>query len=130
MTADPGQSAVWNRGAYLVDALTHCGECHTPRNPLGGLDGDLYLAGTADGPEGEAAPNITPDPKTGIGDWSADEIASYLSIGMDPDGDFAGSLMADVIEHATGKLSEEDIAAIVTYLRAIKPIENKIVPTR
>ena len=127
LAPDPGQTAAWNRGAYLVRALAHCGECHTPRNPLGALDHESRLAGTDNGPEGEAVPNITPDPKTGLGAWSDDEIATYLSIGMDPEGDFAGSLMADVIEHGTGKLSKADIAAIVAYLRALPPIENRIV---
>ena len=128
--ADPARSAEWNRGAYLVRALAHCGECHTPRNALGALDRDLWLAGASDGPEGEAAPNLTPDDKTGLGGWSADDLATYLSIGMDPEGDFAGSLMADVIEHGTGKLTEADIAAIVVYLRALPPIARKIAPEK
>ncbi len=126
--ADPARSAGWNRGAYLVRALTHCGECHTPRNALGALDHELWLAGTSDGPEGEATPNLTPDDKTGLGGWSEDDLATYLTIGMDPEGDFAGSLMADVIEHGTGKLIEADITAIIAYLRALPPIENKITP--
>lgn len=127
---DPGRPAAWNRGAYLVQALAHCGECHTPRNRLGALDRGNWLAGTADGPDGEAVPNITPDRKTGLGAWSDDDIATYLSIGMDPEGDFAGSLMAEVIEHGTGKLSKVDITAIVAYLRALTPIENRIVPKK
>ena len=127
---DPGRPAAWNRGAYLVQALAHCGECHTPRNRLGALDRGNWLAGTADGPDGEAVPNITPDRKTGLGAWSDDDIATYLSIGMDPEGDFAGSLMAEVIEHGTGKRSKVDITAIVAYLRALTPIENRIVPKK
>ncbi len=125
---DPGKSAQWNRGAYLVQALAHCGECHTGRNALGGLDHALWLAGAAEGPEGEATPNLTPDGRTGLGNWSEDELATYLNSGMDPDGDFAGALMADVIEHGTGRLTEADIAAIVAYLRALPPVENEITP--
>ena len=113
-----------------MQALAHCGECHTPRNRLCALDRGNWLAGTADGPDGEAVPNITPDRKTGLGAWSDDDIATYLSIGMDPEGDFAGSLMAEVIEHGTGKLSKVDITAIVAYLRALTPIENRIVPKK
>ena len=126
--ADPARSARWNRGAYLVEALAHCGECHTPRGRLGALDRNRWLAGTSDGPDGEAAPNLTPEAKTGLGAWSADDLATYLSIGMDPEGDFAGSLMADVIAHSTGRLTEADIAAIVAYLRALPPIEHEITP--
>ncbi len=124
--ADPAQDGAWNRGAYLVTALAHCGECHTPRNLLGAVEASMPLAGAADGPEGEAAPNITPDERTGIGRWSAEDIETYLGQGMDPDGDFAGSLMADVIEHGTSRLTPEDLAAIAAYLKSIAPIGNRI----
>jgi mono/diheme cytochrome c family protein len=123
---DPARPAQWNRGAYLVNALTHCGECHTPRNLLGGVERDKMLCGTGDGPEGEVAPNITPDPETGIGKWSAAELANYLKTGTDPSGDVAGSLMAEVIEHSTSKLTEGDIAAIVEYVRTLPPVRNKV----
>jgi mono/diheme cytochrome c family protein len=121
---DASRSAKWNRGAYLVRAVGHCSECHTPRTALGGPDSSRILAGTEDGPDGETVPNITPDPKTGIGKWTPDEIAEYLEIGALPDGDFAGSLMAGVIEDATGKLTASDRAAIVVYLRALTPIRT------
>lgn len=123
---DPSKSAAWNRGAYLALAVLHCGECHTPRNMLGGLERSRWFAGTsaADGPEGNAVPNITPDPETGIGKWSRSDISTYLEIGMDPDGDVAGSLMADVIERSTSKLTSEDRAAIVTYLKSLPPIRS------
>ena len=119
--------SVWRRGAYLVRALVHCGECHTPRGDLGSLDADLELAGNAAGPEGDPAPNITPHAATGIGGWSADEIFTYLEIGMNPEGDFAGGAMAEIIENSTGKLSAGDRAAIAAYLLALKPVERKIV---
>jgi mono/diheme cytochrome c family protein len=94
---------------------------------LGGLERSRWFAGAsaADGPEGNAVPNITPDPETGIGKWSADDIASYLETGMDPDGDFAGSLMADVVDRSTSKLTAEDRAAIVTYLKSLPPIRSE-----
>lgn len=124
---DPAKPAAWNRGAYLALGVLHCGECHTPRNALGGLDRSKWLAGAdkAHGPEGNAVPNITPDPKTGIGKWSSEEVATYLETGMDPDGDTAGSLMADVIERSTSKLTPEDRAAIVTYLKSVPPVQGE-----
>ena len=121
---DATKSAAWNRGAYLAEGILHCGECHTPRNFLGGPDQSRRYAGTPEGPVGEAVPNITPDPETGIGKWSESEIASYLSTGMDPSGDFAGSLMAEVVERSTGKLTEADRAAVVTYLKSLPPIRS------
>ena len=79
-----------NRGAYLSEAMVHCGECHTPRNSFGAAILDKAYAGTREGPEGALAPNITSDPETGIGTWSHQEIFDILQIGMLPDGDFTG----------------------------------------
>jgi mono/diheme cytochrome c family protein len=123
---DGTKSVQWNRGAYLAEALVHCGECHTPRDALGGLDRRYWMAGTAHGPEGELVPNITPDRDTGVGVWSDDELATYLKSGMDPDGDFAGSLMADIIDNSTGRLNDRDLAAIVAYLRTIPPVSRRV----
>ncbi|MBT7759533.1 MAG: cytochrome c, partial [Rhodospirillaceae bacterium] len=64
------RDAQWNRGAYLVHAVAHCGECHTPRNAFGAMQPSRFLAGTTEGPDGDLVANITPDPKTGIGEWS------------------------------------------------------------
>ncbi|WP_202526161.1 c-type cytochrome [Sneathiella litorea] len=114
------------RGGYLVEALTHCGECHTPRNFLGGTDNSLYLAGTANGGEGEKVPNITPDTETGIGDWSEGDIVSFMKDGMMPDFDNVQGSMEEVISHSTSKLTDEDLAAIAAYLKSIPPINNKI----
>lgn len=123
---DPKTSAEVNRGAYLVRAVVHCGECHTSRNLTGGIEAAKWLAGTANGPEGETAPNITPDRETGIGKWSAEDIANYLHDGVDPDGGFAGSLMAEVVKNSSSKLTDADRNAIAAYLKAIPPIANKI----
>jgi len=123
---DPKASAQANRGAYLVRAVAHCGECHTPRNAIGGLKDSMWLAGVADGPEGEAAPNITPDPDTGIGKWSVEDIAFYLQAGVSPDGEFAGSLMGEVVANATSKLTAADRAAIAAYLKWVPPVANKV----
>ena len=122
---DPSKSASVNRGAYLSIALAHCSECHTPRNIMGGLDYDRWMAGAKDGPEGEPVPNITPDPQTGLV-WSKEEIAEYLKSGQTPEFDFAGSLMADVIAHNTGKMTDVDRAAIADYLKSLKPVRNAL----
>ncbi len=124
--ANAEQPPDWNRGAYLATALAHCGECHTPRNSLGAVDQALYYAGTPEGPEGVVVPNITPDPKTGIGRWSADELTEYLRSGATPDGDFAGGLMADVIDEGLRDLTDADRKALVVYIRSLKPIEHAI----
>jgi len=114
------------RGAYLVTVLMHCGECHTPRNLFGVLDDELFLAGAKDGPDGDAVPNITPDRKTGIGRWSRTTLIRYLTKGMEPDGDFAGGVMVDVIDESLRHLSGSDIEAIVDYLKSIPPVPNQI----
>ncbi|MCK4867222.1 MAG: cytochrome c [Alphaproteobacteria bacterium] len=116
----------WARGAYLVRVLGHCGECHTPRGGLGAMDPALFLAGNAAGAEGAPVPNITPDRATGLGGWTMAEIEDYLEIGMDPDGDFAGGAMAEVIERATGKLTPEDRRAVAVFLTFVPAVERKI----
>ena len=121
---DPTQSEDWNRGAYLVRHLGHCGECHTPRNWAGALDEAYFLAGNPDGPEGDAVPNITNDPDNGIGSWSASDISYFLEIGMLPDGDFAGSSMGAVIDDNTSHLSAEDRTTIAAFLRTVEPPEE------
>jgi len=119
---DPARSAAWNRGAYLVKAVVHCRECHTPRNLLGGLDRDREFAGVEHGPDGDSVPNITPHPTAGIGKWSRGEIANFLETGEDITGDYAGSLMAEVIDQGTERLSEADRLSIAEYLKSVKPI--------
>jgi mono/diheme cytochrome c family protein len=122
---DETKSAEWNRGAYLVNHLAHCGECHTPRNALGGPNRSLYLAGAPD-IEGGIAPNITPDEETGIGKWTESNITDVLKTGFMPDGNFAGGAMADVINHGTSHLTDADLKAIAVYLKSVKPVRNKV----
>jgi mono/diheme cytochrome c family protein len=117
------------RGEYLVRAVGHCGECHSPRTMTMATDNSRFLAGNPKGPEDQAIPNITPDPDTGIGKWSVEEIADYLGSGNKPDGDVAGGLMAEVIEGTLAgyrDLSQADRVAIAQYLKTIPPIRNKI----
>ena len=127
---DPEKSAEWNRGAYLVEALGHCGECHTPRTMIGALDRDMAFAGTAEGPDGEAVPNITPDPETGIGKWRDKDLIFLFRTSLLPDGDAVGGGMAEVVANGTKYLSDADLEAIVTYLRALPPIRNRIARTK
>nr|WP_196801184.1 MULTISPECIES: cytochrome c [unclassified Thioalkalivibrio] len=122
--ANPDESEEWNRGAYLTQALGHCMECHTPRTRTGGLDLERLGAG-ARMPDGDVAPNITPDRETGIGRWGVRHIARYLEMGITRDGDFAGSSMADVIEHGTSYLTSDDRRAIAAYLQSLDPIEHE-----
>lgn len=121
---DPKRPPEWNRGAYLVTALGHCAECHTPRDSTGGLDHELWLAGTADGPEGARVPNLTPAPKTGLAQWSLDDLIECLRSGFTPDGDVVGGQMFEVVDKGLSKLKPEDIRAIAVYLKALPPIEN------
>lgn len=118
---DPDESDRWNRGAYLVRHLGHCGECHTPRSRLGALQYEQEFAGHPNGPDEEKIPNISPDRDNGIGKWSVNDIEYFLEIGMLPDGDFIGSTMGAIIDHTTSKLTKEDRFAIATYLKSIPP---------
>lgn len=117
----PALSAEENRGAYLVTAVVHCGECHTPRNWFGAMENDRFLAGNPTGPDGKSVPNITPDPKTGIGHWSQDDVVQVLTDGRTPGFDEVAGAMAEVVRN-TAKLSEEDRRAIAAYLKTVPPI--------
>lgn len=117
------------RGEYLVKAVGHCGECHTPRTMTMASDTSRFLAGTAKGPEDQAIPNITPDPETGIGKWSVEEIADYLGSGNKPDGDVAGGLMGEVIEGTFAgykHMTRDDLVAIAQYLKSIPAVRNRV----
>lgn len=127
---DPDQSPQWNRGAYLAQALGHCGECHTPRNLMGGLQKGRRHAGTVDGPDGELAPNITPDAATGIGSWSPADLVWFLQMGLKPDGDDTQGLMSELIETGYSHLSEDDLRAVAVYIRSLPPIHHKVEPRK
>lgn len=105
------------RGQYLVEALGHCGECHTPRDMLGGLVESRWLAG-GESIEGDGSvPNITPS-EDGIGDWSEADIVTLLETGFTPEFDSVGGSMAAVVRN-TAELPAEDREAIAAYLKAI-----------
>lgn len=117
---DPARSASWNRGAYLVNSLGHCAECHSPRNFLGGIVDAQRFAGGPN-PEGEGwVPNIT---QKGLGEWSTKDIAYFLETGQTPDDDSAGGSMARVIKN-TSQLSAEDRAAMAEYLKSLPAVDG------
>jgi mono/diheme cytochrome c family protein len=117
---DMSRSPQWNRGAYLVNSLGHCAECHSPRNFLGGIIAGQRFAGGPN-PEGEGwVPNIT---QKGIGEWSDKDIAYFLKSGQTPDGDSAGGSMVRVIRN-TSQLPETDQAAIADYVKSLPPVEG------
>ena len=113
--SDPGQSAEWNRGAYLVNGLGHCGGCHTPKNSFGADKSKQELQG------GEldnwVAPDLTSNTRIGLGDWSVDDIAEFLASGRNSHA-AAGGAMADVISHSTSFLNDADRRAIAVYLKS------------
>lgn len=116
------------RGEYLVRAVGHCGECHTPRGITQAVDNSRFLAGNPKGPEDSVVPNITPDKDTGL-TWSEDEIAYYLGTGNKPDGDVAGGLMGEVIQGTSvgyKDMTEADRMAIARYLKTIPPVKHKV----
>ncbi len=107
-----------SRGAYLVNTLGHCGECHTPRGFLGGLKSGSHLEGADSGSAGGRAPDITRNGN--LGRWSRNQLILFLTTGFYPDGDVAGGTMVDVIEDSLALLSEDDIEAIADYLLSLE----------
>lgn len=119
-----GQSAEWNRGAYLAEAAGHCGECHTPRNLMQALDQRRKFAGGV--AEGWNAYNISADKMSGIGDWSAEDLASYLSSGHATGRGVASGPMAEAVELSLSTLTKSDIGAIVAYLRSVPAVASDL----
>ena len=117
----PGVSGVINRGAYLVQALGHCGECHTPRNFLGGPKSSRILAG-GKGPEGKDVPNLTP---TRLKKWRDVDFQEFLVNGVNSDGDVPAEAMGEVIRNTTSQLTPVDLAALMAYLRSLPPIADE-----
>jgi mono/diheme cytochrome c family protein len=122
----PEQSPEWNRGAYLSEAAGHCGECHTPRNLFQALNQRQKFAGGA--AEGWTAYNITSDPGSGVGAWSADELAQYLKNGHAHGRGAASGPMGEAVDLSLSKLTPSDISAIVTYVRTVAPIHSGALP--
>lgn len=122
-TPDPSRSEAVNRGAYLVEGPGHCGECHTPRDFIGGPRMDRHLAG-GPAPEGEGfVPNLTPH-ESGLGGWSAADIAYAMETGFTPDYDTLGGSMTSVQENMS-HLPASDREAIAAYLKSIPPVATE-----
>jgi mono/diheme cytochrome c family protein len=111
---DATKSAEWNRGAYLVEGLGHCGACHTPKSTLGGDDQAHALQGYA--LQGWFAPNITNDNERGLGGWSVCDIVSYLKAGHNAITASTG-IMAEEITLSSSRMTDADLRAIATYLK-------------
>jgi mono/diheme cytochrome c family protein len=120
------QSAQWNRGAYLAEALAHCGECHTPRNLAFALDNRKKFAGAETA--GWQAFNITSDKGTGIGGWSDDEVFAYLAKGHALNHGTAAGPMGEAVDQSFSHMSDSDIHALVAYLRSVPPIATPGLP--
>jgi mono/diheme cytochrome c family protein len=120
----PEQSPEWNRGAYLVEAAGHCGECHTPRNLMQALDQRHKFGGGV--AEGWNAYNISTDKVSGIGDWSGDELAAYLSGGHARGRGAASGPMGEAVELSLSHLTRSDIDAIATYVRSVPPVAGDL----
>ena len=119
------------RGRYLVEHVSICADCHTPRNSIGVPNQSLYLAGASKkiGPLGNAVANITPDKETGIGEWKREDIVELLHTGTKPDLDNVQGLMYEVIQGAPygyKDMKKEDASAIADYLKSIPPLKNKV----
>jgi mono/diheme cytochrome c family protein len=127
--AEQARGEDWNRGNYLVHAVAHCEECHTPRNFMGGLKTGSSFTGNLGGPDGQNAPNITSDVETGIGGWSVEDIQRLLKTGMTPDSDQVGSGMKAVVR-GTSKLTEADRHAIAVYLKSVPPVHVDLPPPK
>jgi mono/diheme cytochrome c family protein len=123
---DTSKSPEWNRGAYLTEALAHCGECHTPRNPAFALNNRQKFAGAVTA--GWRAFNISSDKNTGVGAWSDDDLVSYLSIGHAPGHGTASGPMGEAVDHSLSHLAQPDIRAVVGYLRSVPAIASPDLP--
>jgi mono/diheme cytochrome c family protein len=119
---DPAKDASWNRGAYIVEGLEHCGECHTPRHVTQNLDNAQKLSGAV--LQGWKAYNITASKQSGVGGWSDEALASYLSTGHADGHSSASGPMAEAVDNSLSHATPDDIHAIVAYLRGIAPIDN------
>lgn len=114
---DPSKSDAINRGAYIVEGLGHCGECHNQHNRLGASNWSGELQG---GPvEGWYAPNLTSDGREGVGKWSTEQIVAYLKTGAAPGRGVALGPMKDIIQHSLGHLTDSDLDAIAAYLKSV-----------
>jgi mono/diheme cytochrome c family protein len=122
------QTPEWNRGAYIAEALAHCGECHTPRNLAFALDNRNKFSGALTA--GWYAFNITSDKGSGIGAWTDDQAREYLSAGHATGRGTAAGPMGEAVDQSLTDLAASDIRALVTYLRSVPPIASPDLPAK
>jgi mono/diheme cytochrome c family protein len=123
---DASKSAEWNRGAYLAEALAHCGECHTPRNLAFALNNRRKFAGAVTA--GWRAFNISSDKTTGVGAWSDEDLVSYLSTGHAVGHGSASGPMGEAVDESFSQLAPEDIRGVVAYLRTVPATASTDLP--
>jgi hypothetical protein len=123
LESDPGQSEEWNRGRYLVQAVSYCDQCHSPRNRLGLIQKRRYMAGGANPGKADVHPNLTSDLDVGLGDWTAQDIANYLATAQKPDGSVTPDkdIMAEKIHDSFSHYSDSDRLAIGVYVHSLEP---------
>ena len=122
----PSQSPDWNRGAYLAEALAHCGECHTPRNIAFALDNRRKFEGAVTA--GWRAYDISSDKGTGVGGWSEAELAAYLAAGHAAGRGTATGPMGEAVDQSFSGLAPEDLRALVAYVRSVPPKASADLP--
>ncbi|UPG87360.1 cytochrome c [Luteibacter aegosomatis] len=132
--ADPKRSAAWNRGAYLVEGLAHCNECHARRNSFGAPVTDPILAGGIIPVQNWYAPDLSMGANGGLAGWSESDVVSLLKTGRSPQGTALGP-MAEVVMRSTQHLTDGDLAAMATYLKSLpgrdpRPLPEQIANAR
>jgi mono/diheme cytochrome c family protein len=123
---DTSKSPEWNRGAYLAEALAHCGECHTPRNLAFALNNREKFAGAVTA--GWRAFNISSDKTTGVGGWRDEDLVSYLSIGHATGHGAASGPMGEAVDHSLSQFAPQDVHAVIAYLRSVPPTASTDLP--
>ena len=114
-------TTITNRGAYLVDVLGHCGECHTQRNSLGAVIRERHLGGGSLA-EDKSAPSLAPGD---LQQWTDEELKQFLKTGDKPDGDVANTTMDEVIRTTTSQLTSADLEAVIAYIRSLPPVDSE-----
>ena len=125
---DPGQSAQWNRGAYLVKGLGHCAMCHTAINALGGSSESKAFEGGMIPNQNWYAPSLTSNREAGLGDWKIEDIADLLQAGVSHRGTVYGP-MAEVVYNSLQYLTDDDAKAMAVYLKALPQKDSAAPPT-
>ncbi|MDB5640378.1 MAG: hypothetical protein JWP51_5286 [Bradyrhizobium sp.] len=123
---DSSKSPEWNRGAYVSEAMAHCGECHTPRNLAFALDNRKKFSGAV--AAGWRAYNTSSDKTTGIGGWSDDDLVAYLATGHATGHGTASGPMAEAVDRSLSYLVPEDVRAVVAYLRTVPATASADLP--